>query len=188
LILVKTTASRHGTMAASGGTMKVAEVCTRELVMADQEASLQQAATLMRERHVGTLLVSAQGADGLQAVGIVTDRDVVIEAVARGLDVTRTPVGRLAEGKLAVVPADSTLDQAIEAMKARGVRRLLVAGADGAVQGIVSLDDLVDAVAHELSGLARVARAGIEREAAEREPLPAAQPPQTIRVPVYSYV
>jgi CBS domain-containing protein len=168
--------------------MKIAEICTRELVMADRNATLQQAATLMREHHVGTLLVVANGADGMQAVGIVTDRDMVIEAVSRGLDVTQVPVGRLAEGKLAVVPAESTLDGAIEAMKTRGLRRLLVAGEGGAVQGIVSLDDLLDAVAHELSGLARVARAGIEREAAERAPLPHARPPSTIRVPAYSYV
>jgi CBS domain-containing protein len=167
--------------------MKVAEICTRELVMADREASLQQAAALMREHHVGALLVVANGTEGLQAAGIVTDRDVVIEAVARGLDVAQTPVGRLAEGKLAVVRAESTLDEAIEAMKARGVRRLLVAGEGGAVQGIVTLDDLLDAVAHEVSGLARIARAGIERESAERAPLPA-QPPRPIRVPAYSYV
>jgi CBS domain-containing protein len=167
--------------------MKVAEICTRELVMADREASLQQAAALMREHHVGALLVVANGTEGLQAAGIVTDRDVVIEAVARGLDVAQTPVGRLAEGKLAVVRAESTLDEAIEAMKARGVRRLLVAGEGGAVQGIVTLDDLLDAVAHEVSGLARIARAGIERESAERALLPA-QPPRPIRVPAYSYV
>jgi CBS domain-containing protein len=167
--------------------MKVAAICTRELVMADHDASLQQAATLMREHHVGALLVVANGAEGMQAAGVVTDRDVVIEAVARGLDMAQTPVGRLAEGKLAVIRGESTLDEAIEAMKARGVRRLLVAGEGGAVQGIVTLDDLLDAVAHEVSGLARVARAGIEREAAERAPLPA-QPPRPIRVPAYSYV
>ena len=158
--------------------MRVEDICTRELVMADKDASLQQAAQLMREHHVGTLLVVAQGADAMQAVGIVTDRDIAVEAVAR-----------LAEGKLAVVPAHSSVEEAIEAMKARAVRRLLVAGEGGAVQGIVSLDDLLDALAHELSGIARVARAGIEREAAERAPLPRpAQLPPTVRVPAYSYV
>ena len=169
--------------------MRVEDICTRELVMADKDASLQQAAQLMREHHVGTLLVVAQGADAMQAVGIVTDRDIAVEAVARGLDVTQTPVARLAEGKLAVVPAHSSVEEAIEAMKARAVRRLLVAGEGGAVQGIVSLDDLLDALAHELSGIARVARAGIEREAAERAPLPRPAPlPPTVRVPAYSYV
>ena len=168
--------------------MRIAEICTRELVMVDKDASLQQAAKLMREQHVGTLVVVANGAEGAQALGVVSDRDVVIEAVARGLDVSQTPVGRLAEGKLAVLPGDGTLDQAIDAMKSRGVRRLLVAGEAGALQGIVSLDDLLDAVAHELSGLARVARAGIERESAERAPLAAPQRPLGVRIPAYSYV
>ena len=168
--------------------MNIRDICTREIVTIDQDATLRQAAALMRERHVGTLVVVANGAEGAQALGIVTDRDVVLEGVARGLDVTQTPVGRLVQGKLAAVPAAARLDDAISAMKERGVRRLLVAGDGGAVEGIVSLDDLLDAVAHELSGLARAARAGLEREAAERAPLPPPQPPRPIRVPAYSYV
>ena len=167
--------------------MNIRDICTREVVTADQDATLQQAAALMRERHVGTLVVVASGAEGVQALGIVTDRDVVVEGVARGLDVNQTTVGRLVEGKLAAVPGSARVDEAITAMKQRGVRRLLVAGEGGAVEGIVSLDDLLDAVAHEVSELAHVARAGIEREAAERAPLPAQAPP-SIRVPVYSYV
>ena len=166
--------------------MNIADICTRRLVTADKDTSLQQAAALMREQHVGTLVVVAEGPEGVHAVGIVTDRDVVIEGIARGLDVTQTPVGRLAEGKLAVVRAQSTLDEALEAMKARGVRRLLVAGEGGAVQGIVSLDDLLHAVAHEMSQLAHVARAGMDREAAERAPLPPAQA-RSVRIPAYSY-
>jgi CBS domain-containing protein len=167
--------------------MNIGDICTRELVTAAADATLQQAAALMREHHVGTLVVTSDGAGGMQALGIVTDRDIVVEAVARGLDPARTPVSRLAEGKLAALPASATVDEAITAMKQRGVRRLLVAAPGGALEGLVSLDDLLDAVAHEMSELARVARAGIERETAERGALPA-QPPQPIRVPIYSYV
>jgi CBS domain-containing protein len=156
--------------------------------MADKDASLQKAATLMREHHVGTLVVVTDGAEGIHVVGIVTDRDVVIEAVARGLDVKETPVGRLAEGKLAVVPGSSSIEEAIAAMKKRGVRRLLVANENGQLVGIVSLDDLLDAVAHDMAELARIGRAGIEREAAERSPLPQAQPPRTVHIPAYSFV
>src|SRR3970040_1219836 len=108
--------------------MNIGEICTREGVMTDRASTLQQAATLMREQHVGTLLVTGDSGEGMQVVGVVTDRDVVIEAVARGLDVTQAEVGRLAEGKLAVVPAAATLDEAISMMKERGVRRLLVSG------------------------------------------------------------
>jgi CBS domain-containing protein len=167
--------------------MKIADICTRELVMADKDASLQQAAALMRQHHVGTLVVIANAAEGIQVVGIVTDRDVVIEAVARGLDVKQTSIGRLAENKLAVVPDTATIEEAIGAMKKRGVRRLLVANEGGQLSGIVSLDDLLDAVAHDVAELARIGRSGIERESAERAPLPAEQP-RTVHIPAYSFV
>jgi len=119
----------------------------------------------MREQHVGTLLVVNSSDGGAQAVGIVTDRDLVIEAMARGLDAARTPVGRLAEGKLAVVRESASVDDAIAAMKERGVRRLIVASERGELYGIVSLDDLLDALAHEMSELA-----------------------YAVRIPAYSYV
>jgi CBS domain-containing protein len=167
--------------------MKIADICTRELVMADKDASLQQAAALMRQHHVGTLVVIANAAEGIQVVGIVTDRDVVIEAVARGLDVKQTSIGRLAENKLAVVPDSATIEDAIGAMKKRGVRRLLVANEGGQLSGIVSLDDMLDAVAHDVAELARIGRSGIERESAERAPLPAEQP-RTVHIPAYSFV
>ncbi len=168
--------------------MNIADICTREIVMAETGANLQEAATLMRERHVGTLLVVDNADGGAQAVGIVTDRDLVIEAMARGLDAAQTSVGRLAEGKLAVVAASASVDEAISGMKRRGVRRLLVANEGGELFGIVSLDDLLDALAHEMSELAHAVRGGLDREAAEREPLPAAAEPRAVRIPAYSYV
>jgi signal-transduction protein with cAMP-binding, CBS, and nucleotidyltransferase domain len=119
-------------------------------------------------------------------VGIVTDRDLVIEALARGLDVTQTEIGRFADGKLAAVSADASLDDAIAAMKRRGVRRLLVAGEGGSLFGILSLDDLLDAMAHEMSEMAYAVRGGIAREVAEREPI-RPERPIAARIPEYSF-
>ncbi|HYX63218.1 MAG TPA: CBS domain-containing protein [Burkholderiales bacterium] len=167
--------------------MKISDICTREIVMADTRASLKEAATLMREQHVGTLLVVASDGGGMQAVGILTDRDLVIEAMARGLDAAQTSIGRLAEGKLAVVRESASVDDAIAAMKERGVRRLLVANEKGELDGIVSLDDLLDVLAHEMSQLARAVRGGLEREAAERAPLHQSEP-RAVRIPACSYV
>ena len=166
--------------------MKVADICTREVVSTERTSSLQHAATLMREHHVGSLVVIGDSSQGAQVVGIVTDRDVVVEAVARGLDVMQTEIGRFADGKLAAVPAGASLDEAIAMMKKRGVRRLLVAGDGGGLYGIVSMDDLLDALVHEMSDMARAVRGGIEREAAERAPLPAARP-IAARIPEYSF-
>jgi len=163
--------------------MNIGDICTREVVSADRKSSLQEAATLMREHHVGTLLVSENSPEGPQAVGIVTDRDVVIEAIAHGLDATQTEVGQLAGGKLAVVPAHTTIEDAIATMRKRGVRRLLVSD-DGKLRGVVSLDDLLAALARDMSNLAQAVRSGIEREAAVRTP-PAARPIRTIRIPAH---
>ena len=163
--------------------MKVADICTEQVVAADRASSLQKAANLMREHHVGTLLVTADSGEGVRAVGIVTDRDLVVEAMARGLDVDETEIGRLATNTLAAVPANATVEEAIDAMKESGVRRLLVTD-EGRIRGIVSLDDMLHLLAHEMLELAGAGRHGIERESAARPPLEA-QPPRSFHYPVY---
>jgi signal-transduction protein with cAMP-binding, CBS, and nucleotidyltransferase domain len=164
--------------------MKVADICTQPVVAADRATSLQHAARLMREHHVGTLLVTAEAGAGTQAVGIVTDRDLVVEAMARGLDPDDTELGRVASSALAAVRSSGSIDEAISAMKEGGVRRLLVTEDGGRIRGIVSLDDVLHALAHEMLELSHAARGGIERESAERLPLGrAALGP--VHVPVY---
>jgi CBS domain-containing protein len=178
LTLIKTPRRRRGVIEhhPKEDAMKVADVCTREVVAAGRSTSLREAATLMRERHVGALVVLSDSAQGAQVVGIVTDRDLVVEALARGLDPAQTEIGRFTDGKLAAVSAGASLDEAIGMMRNKGVRRLLVAGDGGSLFGILSLDDLLDAMAHEVSEMAAAVRGGIAREVTEREPLRVAQP------------
>ena len=165
--------------------MNVGQICTREVVTIDRASTLQQAANLMRERHVGALLVTGDS----HVAGIVTDRDIVLEAVARGLDVTQAEIGRLAEGKLAVVRAGASLDEAISAMKERAVRRLVVSTDDGQLFGIVSLDDVLAALSHEMGELARAVAGGIERETVERGKLDPVPPPaRPLHIPAYAFV
>jgi len=165
--------------------MNIGEICTQNVVTADRASNLQQAAALMREHHVGTLVATTSAPDGVQAVGIVTDRDLVVEAMARGLDTSETQIGRLLDSKLAALPATASIDDAIAAMKEKGVRRLVVSD-QGHLFGIVSLDDVLDALAHEMSEVAHAVRGGIERESAERRPLPPSVEPRTVRVPPLS--
>ena len=159
--------------------MTIGEICTREVVTADQACSLQEAAALMRERHVGTLVVTEATDEGVRVAGIVTDRDMVIEAMARGLDASRTELGRLANTRLATLPADEPIDEALAVMKEQGVRRLLVSDEHDQLYGIVSLDDIVGALADEMSDMASAVRTEVWREAAERDPL---QPESRLRV------
>ena len=152
--------------------MNVGMVCRRRVVTIGRAESPVRAAELMRDHHVGALVVTADTDDGPHVVGIVTDRDLVVGGIARGLDGTSLPVGTLASAQVASVTEDDDLSDAIAAMQAHGVRRLLVTDSGRRLVGFVSLDDLVDAYASELEGLARVIRSGIERESSE-VPMPA---------------
>lgn len=168
--------------------MNIGDICTREVVLVDSGASLRQAAALMRERHVGALLVTVNASGMQQVAGIVTDRDIVVEAVARGLDPAATEIGPLASPGLAAIPSSATLDQAIALMKARGVRRLLVSGDGASLFGIVSLDDVLGALGHEMAELAGAVRRGLDREAQERTPIaPPPQTPQPLHIPAYAF-
>lgn len=156
--------------------MNIANLSPRELVTIDAGASLSHAARLMREQHVGALVVTADSGERQHAVGIVTDRDLVVEVLARDdvpMDMT---VGKLASTKLAGVPGSASVAEAVAVMERAGVRRLLVADEQGHVIGLVSADDLLAAVAAELGGLARALRTGIARETQERQTVKPAAP------------
>jgi signal-transduction protein with cAMP-binding, CBS, and nucleotidyltransferase domain len=126
-------------------------------------------------------------------IGEICTREVVMTDRASTLQQAATlmreqhVIGRLAEGKLAALPAAATVDEAIALMKERGVRRLLVSSEGGQLYGIVSLDDLFAALSHEMAELSRAVRKGIERETAERGKLPAAPPPRPVHIPAYSF-
>ena len=162
--------------------MDLRSLCQRPIVTIEAERTLQQAALLMREQHVGALVVVEPRAEGLHASGIVTDRDLAIEVLARGGDAAKVPVGRLASGHVVSVGAGADLLDAIGLMQSAGVRRLLVRDDEGHLVGVVSFDDLLQAAAALVGGLAAVLRKGAEREAAERGALAAATAPR-VRVP-----
>lgn len=162
--------------------MKLQSLCQRPLVTIAADQSLQRAAQLMREQHVGALVIVETRPEGTQVAGIVTDRDLAIEVLARGGDMAQTPVGRLAGGALVSAGADADLAEAVAKMQAAGVRRLLVHDADGHLLGLVSFDDLLQACVAPLAGLTEVLRQGLARETAERGALAAPTRPK-VRVP-----
>ena len=163
--------------------MDLASLCKRPIITVGRSATLQQAAGLMREHHVGSLIVTEVQDEGERVCGVLTDRDLAIEVLARGLDGTRSLVGQLPDGKLISAPMRADIDDAIELMQAHGVRRLLVRDDSGNLVGLVSFDDLLQACAGRLNGLAAVLQKGIEREAAERQALAAPPRRAPLRVP-----
>ncbi|HET9471414.1 MAG TPA: CBS domain-containing protein [Usitatibacter sp.] len=148
--------------------MKVERVYTREVVATSRSATLAEAARTMRKFHVGTLVV-VDGASGRQEVaGIVTDRDLVVQGLAEGLDPRRATVEKVMAPVVASVSEDAELHEALERMRAAGVRRLLVTKPTGEPAGIVSLDDAVDGLVAELASLAGLMKNELRREAGAR--------------------
>lgn len=164
--------------------MNIGSICTRRLVAVDSASTLVQAAGLMRDQHVGALIVTSQTPEGACVTGIVTDRDLVVDVLARGLNANGIQVGELASDELASVPEEADVSAAIAVMESHGVRRALVIDSAKHVTGIVSLDDLMDECAKELAGLARVIRSGLQREVAETNTAPPAPKPLPLRFPV----
>ncbi|MDO9313572.1 MAG: CBS domain-containing protein [Burkholderiaceae bacterium] len=161
--------------------MNIGSLCSRRIVTVDSACSLTEAATLMRERHVGSLVVTSGASDGMHVTGVVTDRDLVIRVLAQGLGGEDIDVGDLANQNLASVSEEDDVSHALLVMQQHGVRRLLVTNGDYQLTGIVTLGDLTAACARDMGHLAQVIRRGIDRETAETTPVLASMPP--LRIP-----
>lgn len=138
--------------------MRTGEVCNRKVVAASRETPLAEASRLMRENHVGSLVVTE--GEARVPVGIVTDRDIVVEVVAAGLDHNTLTVGEIMGPSVATASEDDDTLDTLEVMRARGVRRVPVVDAAGRLVGLVSIDDLLEALAKELSNIVLAIRSG----------------------------
>ena len=143
--------------------MEVMDLCARDVVSVPASTSVRQAAAAMRDQQVGALAVTDPYQPG-RVIGVVTDRDLVLELLATGRPVEGQAIGDLCRTDLIGVPANASLETAVRALQAGGVRRLLVMGPDDAVVGLVSLDDLLVAIANDLDAVADALRAGRARE------------------------
>lgn len=154
--------------------MRLTALCRHPLVAIDQTASLSDAARLLRQEHVGSLVVTARDGGGQPHVrGLVTDRDLAVEVLARDLPAGEIPVGALVQGEPISVADSASLGEAARTMRQAGVRRLLVTNEDDALVGLLSADDLLEAMANELTELAQALRSGVLRETQTRNPLAA---------------
>jgi CBS domain-containing protein len=116
---------------------QVKEVMTTGPITLDRDASLAEAARVMRDRGIGDVIV----VEGDDAEGIVTDRDIVIRGVAEGADPNTTRLGQVVSGDLTSVAPDDPVERALELMREKAVRRLPVLEG-GKPVGVVSLGDL----------------------------------------------
>ncbi|OEU76248.1 MAG: histidine kinase [Desulfuromonadales bacterium C00003093] len=149
--------------------MLVSEFCNREVVIVDRATTILEAAKLMRSEHVGDLVVTDNRNGRQVPVGILTDRDIVVELLAEEIELDKVSVGDAMSYGLLSVKEQDGLQETIEKMRARGVRRLPVVDDAGALVGIVTVDDLMELVAEQLTDLVRLVGNELLRERAKRD-------------------
>jgi CBS domain-containing protein len=136
--------------------MNIRNICQKNPVTVRRSDELIRAAQLMRERHIGYLVVvEPDVADGSQRpIGVLTDRDIIVTVVAREADPRSLRVGDIMTQQPVTANTTDSIDKAIREMRRVGVRRLPVVGQKGELVGILSLDDVLDVLAGELQNVA----------------------------------
>jgi len=136
--------------------MNIGAICRRNAVTVRRTDELIAAAQLMREKHVGYLVVVEPDVAGgvLRPTGVLTDRDIVVTVVAREADPRALRVGDVMSQPPVTVSAAASVEQALGEMRRVGVRRLPVVGQRGEVVGIASLDEVLQHLAGELQNVA----------------------------------
>ena len=149
--------------------MTIGKVCNREVVFIHAQASIPEAARLMREYHVGDLVVIKEKTGKRVPVGIITDRDIVLEVIAEGVGMDDVSVGDIMSDNLVTARESDGLLDTVKVMRAKGIRRLPVVNDDNELVGILSVDDLIDLFSEQIVDLARLIAREQGREKAGRK-------------------
>ena len=148
--------------------MSVGEYCNRNVVVIEKTESVREAINLMRKNHVGDVVVVEMRENTSIPLGILTDRDIVVEILAEDVDLDAVNVGDVMSYQLVTVNEDTKLLDAIKQMRVKGVRRLPVVNESGELQGILSTDDLLELVAEQLSDIVSIVSKEITNEVKTR--------------------
>ena len=148
--------------------MAIGEICNREVITIQRDETVLEAAKLMRQYHVGAVIVIDK-LDGRTApVGIITDRDLVVEVLATELDETVITVGDIMTPEVFTLKESTEASEAVQLMRRKTTRRLPVVDEDGELVGILTLDDVLELLSEELLDLAKLVRYEQKKEIRHR--------------------
>lgn len=148
--------------------MTVSTICNRDVVVIQKHATILEAAQVMREFHVGDLIVVEERAGKRIPVGIVTDRDIVLEVIAEEVDMSDVDVGDIMSEDLVTAEEKDDLIDTIKLMRAKGIRRVPVVDDANALVGILAVDDLIELFAEQIGDLSKIIVREQTREKAKR--------------------
>lgn len=140
--------------------MKTAQNLTKRVITIHRDAGVLEAADLMADEAVGCLVVVD---DDERAVGILTDRDLVVRVLATHCPEQTFQVSQVMTQPVVSLPVDSSVEDFKEEMRTMGIRRI-PAVLDGRPVGVISIDDLLQVLAGELSDLSEAAWAELRSE------------------------
>lgn len=127
--------------------MNIGDICTRAVVSIGVDEPVRQAAELMRNHHVGSLVVTESADGGLTPVGMLTDRDIAVGVVAKVVDPETVTVGDIMSTGALIAEEVDDIGEILEDMRKEGVRRVPVVDQGGILIGIFSLDDFLQIMA-----------------------------------------
>ena len=133
--------------------MSAGEYCNRDVVIVAKSEPVREAIELMRRHHVGDVVVVETLGETTVPVGILTDRDIVLELLAEGVDLDAITIGDVMSYELVTVSENTKLIDTIKIMRDKGVRRIPVINESGGLEGLLSVDDLLELVAEQLSDI-----------------------------------
>lgn len=137
------------------------------VAVVEPETTALVAAQLMRRHHIGALVV-VDAQEKNRPVGIVTDRDLVLELMAEGLDPAVFTAGDIMSLNLVLARPDMDAMDAVQLMEAHQLRRLVMADEAGRLAGIVTLEDILEVLSRELANLAAGLAEAKDRETSQR--------------------
>ncbi len=155
-----------------GCDMTIGDIATAAVIVTYPDQPLAEAARAMREHNVGSLVVLDAHDPERRPIGMLTDRDIVRGQIDKGADLHCLTVGEVMSRDPLSLRSDMSLGEGLAALKARTVRRAPVVGPGGSLLGIVTLEDLLPAVAGELEALAKLIGEQSDRARSARAPRP----------------
>jgi CBS domain-containing protein len=139
--------------------MSIDALLRRPVCTLPPDALCREAAELMRDEGVGCLVVAEQG----RPLGIVTDRDLAVRVIAAGRAPEKTLLRDVMSGEPVFLARERGLDQVLATMRQQHVRRIPVVDAEGRLEGVLALDDLLPLLADQLGDLAEAIRGELAR-------------------------
>jgi CBS domain-containing protein len=144
--------------------MTISTICTHRVITVDRGIDIAAAAGVMRENHIGYLIVTDARSGGSAPIGVITDRDIVVKVMAKDVDAHTLTVADVMTPDPLIAAEDDGISETLHRMRRLGVRRVPVVGPRGYVTGVLSIDDVVDHLVSQLADVAGSIRNELQLE------------------------